>query len=597
MSLSASWTARSVGLLSRTTDEARRLALALGTVKSAVRVVDRSMPKMSVDWAAVDDEGHSMSYTDFANHAIRINPGPILDTAIDHATALDVGIGFGLHEASHSQESRDRYKYLIKREQRPGAFERSDPSTVEVPAFEPMRVAAYLWNLVEDVRIEQVTGRNWPGFVPYFRAVLKYMWTQMRRKHELPTEYAPDIAARLRTVFLACRYPRQFSPTDETLVAEVAWWQAWQHDYLTDAVDTPTTIQRGLDHLAEDAETAKELEDNKAAERREREAGERLKNQIDRLIREGVKGSYTICIDEQGEVVPLDAETAEEVDKLVREGLVEVKTVVRAPGANIAPVFLSRPEETPASRRAYLGKPDATTEALRAALVFRPSAPQHDQKLLKSGRMDDQELYRWALGDYRVFSERVIEAKPDAFIGLLCDVSGSMYGRKLETAQRLAQLLVWALHDQEGVETAVWAHTADIGSGNSADVFRVWAKGDPMSRLGLLGTLDNGNNRDGTALETVCAEVAQAEQPEKVVVVLSDGIPSGNGYGGSPAMDHVRAVTRWAAQRGVRCIQIAIDPYDLRPEQQSRMYGDSWIGYTSEQALPKQLAALLSRYV
>jgi hypothetical protein len=616
--LSGWWAERTHRALGTTTDKARRLALALGAIKSVIRVVDRSLPPMSVDWASVDDAGKGMSYTDFKGHAIHVNPAAMLDEGIDHGDALDVSLGFALHEASHSQESRDRYKYLVKREvyERPKArpdtaedmeYRRvlANPNTVfdkatgratkEVPAFEPMRIAAYLWNLVEDVRIEQVTGRNWPGFAPYFGRVLRYMWTEMRKKHEVPTEYGSKLQDRLRVVYLACRYPKRFSPTDETLVAEVAWWQAWQHDYLSDTVDTPTTIQRGLDHLAEDEATAEELQREVDAEKAERAAGERLKAQIDRLIREGIPGGYEMCVTEQGEVVPLDAETAEEVRKLVREGLIEVRTVVSTPGVSNAPVLVSKPEETPASRRAYVGKPDATTEALRAALVFRPSAPQYDQKLLKSGHMDDEELYRWGVGDYRVFSERVIESKPDVFLGLLIDSSGSMCdGYKLETAQRLAQQLVWSTHDQEGVEVAVWAHTADT-SASSADIYRIWQKGDPMSRLGIIDDIDHLNNRDSQSVEWCATQVALAEQPEKVLIVLSDGQPQANGLGGRPAQLAVRDVVRWAAGRGVRVIQVAIGR-DLRPDEQARMYPE-WIPYSNDAMLPRQLGALLGRFV
>ena len=151
--LSGRWAERHHRALGHSTEDAVRLAIALGAVRSIVRVVDRTVPPLQVDWAAHDPEAavKSMSYTDFQNGQIRINPGPILDKGLDHGQALDVAAGFGLHEASHSQESRDRYKHLVRQERHPNG-----KSMHEVPAFSPMRVAAYLWNLVEDVRIERL---------------------------------------------------------------------------------------------------------------------------------------------------------------------------------------------------------------------------------------------------------------------------------------------------------------------------------------------------------------------------------------------------------------------------------------------------------
>ena len=427
---------------------------------------------MSVAWAAVGkDEGGrplSLSYTDMANGRIALNPLPVLaltpvDGRIgggisgDAGKAIDVVSGFALHEASHGMHSRDRYKDLIM----PGGVSGS-LNVNDRPAFRPMRVAAYLWNLVEDVRIEAATSHDWPGFAPYFDAVLDWVWTDMRERHDLPTFYGTTVANKMKVVFLACRYPHVELPGVDP--AEIAWWKAWQADYLADRTDVRETIKRGLDHLGEDEATKAEMEQMGADEKREEAAGERFRAQIDRLMREGITGTFEVCIGHEGEMRPLTAQEAEGVDKLIREGLMVITPVIVGEGANCAEIRVSKPEETPESRRAYIGKPDATVEALRAALVFRQALPRYDIKLQKSGELDDTELHRWSMGDNRLFTERVIEGRPDTFVGLLVDLSGSMaFGNKLPTAQRLARTM-WALQDQESVETRVWCHTADVGA-------------------------------------------------------------------------------------------------------------------------------------
>lgn len=599
MTLSSAWAGSTEHRMGRASDKTVRLALALGAVKSLVRVVDRHVPAMSVDWARVDEEAivRSMSFSDLRGGRMFINPLPVVDGRLDHGAALDVVSGFALHKASHSQESRDRYEVLIRKEKHRNRVNGHNKEWItEVPAFEPMRIAAYLWNVVEDVRIEQVTSGYWPGFAPYFDAVLDYMWADMREHHELPVEYGPDVAGKLKTVFLSCRYPSQAALLPEPMQPEVAWWTTWQHDYLSDRVDTAATIQRALDHLAEDKATKKELDQMAAEEAKERARGEKMRAQIERLIREGVEGAYGVCITHEGEVIPLDAETADAVDKLVREGLIEHKTIIKAVGCSNPPIRVRKPEETPESKRAYVGRPNAQSAALRAALVFRNSAPQHDIKLLKSGSLDDEELYRWGMGDYRVFSERVVEAKPDVVMGLLCDISGSMRGQKLQTTQRLAQLLTWAVHDQEGIQTQVWAHTADVDD-TASEVYRIWERGDPLSRLGLISTLPHMNNADGFAIGEVVRQMMDVDQPERVLIVLADGQPSAHGYGGQPAFNHIRSVVRWAATRNVRVIQVAIDDY-LEMEDQIAMFGaENVLPYESDAALPRQLTQLMSRYL
>lgn len=572
-----------------TKDLATRLALAMTPVASIVRVVDNSTPPLTVEWSSVerDEKGvaSAMSYTNFGRNKIAINPVPIIEAAdgtLDDATAIDVVSGFGMHEASHAQYTKALWPVLVH-----------DEGGKEVPSFRPMRIAVYLLNLVEDVRIEYLTGKKWPGFIAYFEAVLDYMW----ERHAEPTEepkYA-KMAERLRTVYFACRYPDRWQERlGATESAEVAWWQAWQADYLEDRVDAAETIRRGLEHLAEDPETQREMSGMEAEERKQEKAEDNIRKLIEQWMKEGVEGAPAVCIGEDGELQPLDAETAERVRQLIREQLSEERTPHPDEGARNPAIHVRKPEETAESRRAFIGRPNATVEAMRAALVFRAAAPEHTIKLQKSGQIDDEELYRFGMGDMRVYSERIVETKPEVLFGLLVDGSGSMWGEKLKTAQELAQVLIWALHDADGVETKVWYHTGDTDETEAADIYRLWERGDPMSRLGLINTLEHANNYDSIAIGYCVKEMKDAAQPQKVLVVLSDGIPAGTNYGGTQAQSHVRAVVEWARNLGIEVIQIAIDPA-MDKARQARMFR-TWIPYTSTADLPKQLTRVLERF-
>lgn len=611
--LSSYWAGSSHRALSAGGSVTARLAIALTPVRSIIRVVDDSRPPMAVDWCKVGNDAKgkplSMSYTDFTGSRIAVNPLPIIENKLSAAAQIDVVAGFALHEASHSKHSRDRWKYLIKKE-----WDRYSKRESDVPAFQPMRVASYLWNLVEDVRIEAATSRDWRGFAPYFDNLLDWMWTDHLEEDisRKGVGYGPKVEDKLRLVFAACRFPDKAKalahaeskiPGSENVPAEVEWWQAWQRDYLSDVTDVPTTLKRGLDHLAEDPAAKQEMEQMVKDEKAERLKGEKLRAQIERLMKEGVGNAPSFCITEDGEVRPLTSAETEAVDKLVKEGLVTATPIITHRGSAKPEIRVSKPVETPSSRRAYVGRPDASTEALRAALVFRSERPRYDVKLQRSGELDDEELYRFGLGDDRLFSQHMIESVPDTYFGLLVDLSGSMmdghgdgYTSKLDTAQRLAQLFLWAAHDMEGVTSAVWGHTGDYEHGQGSDIYRLWEPGDPLSRLGLVSELGHGNNYDGYAIAYCADRMRTAEQPQKVLIVLSDGYPLGSNYGGHEAQNHMRNVCIWARSQGVEVIQIAIAD-EMRPVDQARMFGEgNYILYVNEKQLPRDLTKILGRF-
>jgi hypothetical protein len=335
-----------------------------------------------------------------------------------------------------------------------------------------------------------------------------------------------------------------------------------------------------------------------AAEAAERERGEQIRMQLERLLNEGIPG-MGVCITSEGEVIPVGAKEYEKISQLLREKLESVKPLFTDSNNQCAQMVVTKPEETAASRRAYVGKPTPLVDALRSALVFRQIGTRYDLKLRREGEIDDEELWRLAAGDERVFSERVIEGRPECLIGMLVDLSGSMEGPHLATAQRLAQTMLWALYGQDGVETQVWGHTGDVGDvgdGGGSSVYRLWEPGDPMSRLGLISALPHGNNYDGFAIAHCIKQMIPAPQEQKVLIVLSDGYPAGSGYGGIPAQNHMRMVSDWGRRQGVETIQIAIDDA-MRLDDQARMFGHgNFIPYTTDAALPRELTKLLDRF-
>jgi hypothetical protein len=571
----SSWWAKDVYKGFSTNNEvANKLALVLQAVRTTIRVVDDTVPALTVSWA-----NNEMSYTDFKKHKIAINPAPVSDHTIEDGQAVDITTGFALHEASHSQYSREPYQTILQ------------PTPLR-----PLQIAGMLLNFVEDIRIEAATTDKFPGFAGYFEKSLDWAWGKSQA--HLPAEWGPTLGEKMNAILAIIRFPEgPATLTHPSFADEIPWWTNWRDDYLAERVNARDTIQRGLDRLREDAKTKEEMESMEGDEKAAEKAGEELKKLLDKMTAKGLKELKIRGTDAGTEIgEEIDAGTMDTVETLLTEGLQEEKVFIRTQnGRGNPPLYVRHPSETPESRSRYIGKPKPMLGRLKAALVFRQELPRYTTRLLKSGNLDEEELWRWAANDYRVFNEEVIAGRPQTQLSLLVDMSGSMWGEKLNTAQELAQLFIWALKDMEGVETRVFGHTGDLGT-IACEVYKLWEPGEPMTRLGLITAMEHSQNYDGHAIAWCAKEVLDRGQPEeqRILFVLSDGYPAASGYGGSEGQQHVREVVNWAESHGVHVIQIAIDP-SVEPSRQARMFKE-FIQFTSLEEVPKQLTRMLAKY-
>jgi nitric oxide reductase activation protein len=144
------------------------------------------------------------------------------------------------------------------------------------------------------------------------------------------------------------------------------------------------------------------------------------------------------------------------------------------------------------------------------------------------------------------------------------------------------------------VETKVYGHTGDVKDTNT-EMYELWRTGDPHERLGLIDTIEHIQNYDGYAIDWCAKEILSRgdEDEQRVILVLSDGLPEGTGYHGITAQKHVRDVVDWAEKKGVQVIQIAIDS-GMDSTRQAVMFKE-YIPFKDFNTLPQQLGKLLAK--
>jgi hypothetical protein len=589
-SLSSYWNPWSKSSAKWAGDIDTRVAIAMRAVQSTVRVIDDSGKRMTVAPSTTYDK--TVAFTDFDNSRIVISAKPIADKKLNEGQAIDVMTGYGLHEASHSKYTRQ----VIN----------------SIDNLTPKGTAGFLSNIAEDVRIERLTGEEFPGFAPYFDKANDYVWPEVKP----PKEYGPDLTSKCNAAVAICKWPDKTKPIAKEYPEEFEWWSNWINEYKPDGSNLREQVEKALAHLR----NAEEDEESKPDPKSESGSGGKAAEQMDEeekreaTVRQDLDAAISDFMERNGvrkfcshdipDADQLDAlgGSVEQVDRLIREELTKDKVEIKTPnGAMEAPVYASKPEEDANSKAAFNPKSDPVLALYKAALVFRPVDPHWSVKLQREGEMDDDELWRWAADDWRIFEERQIPKDAKARVGLLVDISGSMYGGKLEAAIKMARLFVEALNSIHGVTPYVWAHTGDVHEDGSF-VYRIYEPGDPITRLGLLDTLEHANNYDGHAIAWVCERIQEASLPDeqKLLIVLSDGLPSGGmGYGGHEGQQHVRiAVDDAQKAKNIRVLQIAID-MSVDEARQSRMF-DEFIPFKpgdSLDSVPKRLTRWLEKAI
>ena len=587
----------------------RKLSIAQQAVQSTIRVVDSHERRLRVQLADRDHKERMeveaaagkwgpTSMTDFGTQDIYVSACALVDPEIEQGDGIDITTGFALHEASHAQYSEDNFH------------------AIEQPTrLEPLGVAGFLYNIAEDVRIEANTSEEFPGFEAYFEKTLEYMWDEFVSENA-PTEYGPDLQNKLNAAIASVKWPTEYKPMvddagDAELSAEFDWWRQWSDDFVAGSITARKALVKAIDHLAEDPKTKKEMDERAAQEKADeldkKHIGEALAKAMGKMegVIKGCSSTESGVHDPHLDKGALKSEEAERVNGFSEEQYREESTMhTQIPSGSGGPetIVSLHPKENDYSKSMYTPPPNGLIHKTRAAFLLRPSAREWTDRLRKNGAVDEDEIWRGGAGDMRMFEQRYVESTPDTSIALLIDQSGSMMGSKLEAAVQAATLVHHCVKDMRGVDVRAYSHTADgrdCGYGNAV-VYRLWEKGEPLSRLGIALEREPHNNYDGYAIGWVVEDMLKNSTPDqqKIMFVFSDGLPAASsGYGGEWGMNHVRQVVDWAKRKGVEIVQIAIDPYGLKEEHQKVMF-DHYVMYDHArglEALPGQLVSLMKK--
>ena len=214
-----------------------------------------------------------------------------------------------------------------------------------------------------------------------------------------------------------------------------------------------------------------------------------------------------------------------------------------------------------------------------------------ERGLLMGSRIDHTAYYR---NDGKIFTKR---NRPNdeisLAVGILVDMSGSMCGERIRTAQAMT-LVVYDFCKSLNIPVTIYGHDTTYGNTVNLYSFAEFDSVDGKDKYRLMNIHDGGSNRDGCAVRFVAEKLYRRSEDCKLFIVVSDGQPADGGYYGTAAELDLQGIRKEYTNKGITFLAAAIG--DDKPAIK-RCYGEgSFLDITDLKEFPMTIAKLIARY-
>lgn len=183
----------------------------------------------------------------------------------------------------------------------------------------------------------------------------------------------------------------------------------------------------------------------------------------------------------------------------------------------------------------------------------------------RRGYIDPNKLWKVGVGDENIFKRKDPPKLSDCAVYELIDGSGSMsdmayrqnntYVNKLISALTTASIMEEALKGLASTKVTIFR--AGFGGHVEHTVIKDFGQKPYGSRcFDAMGVVSPSNgNMDGFSIRIAAMDLAKRPEKNKILLVLSDGLPSAY-HSNKAAMDDVRSAAKWARMHGITVISI-----------------------------------------
>lgn len=463
-------------------------------------------------------------------------------------------------------------------------------------------VKKFIFNVLEDERIEEELGSDKPGLVRFLEKVKYYYFDTLYLKSTTAEKRRVKMneAEKLLDIFLSIvRYPKYL--TEDIMEDYGDILMEIKEKIVPLPKNTKGTITASeeiyllLKEKYKDLLNQEESPENKD-EKKEGSGGKSGKSDdFDSMLSKFLKKAEGLAMDpkygkDKDSVSPSLAGTEVssslkgESGKMIAqdiEGLVEK-------GSTRDILFLKEKDNKPRYQDHYNNISKYIT-AIRKSIKGHCRNYELIHRGCRSGILDTDKLAEAYQGVPCVYLRKGEVKTSKVSVCILIDESGSMYGEKIYRARDTAILLNEALKDLPGVELFIYGHTGDSFYSGTTEI-RVYREPGYTPKYSLGSIDERRENRDGRAIEEVAFRVRKQTKEQVLYFIISDGEPSADSYRGEFAINDTRDSVLRTEKLGFNIIQICVDEcYDP-----SKMF-KNYLIMTDLNSLAVDLAKLIKK--
>jgi hypothetical protein len=550
----------------------------------------------------------------------------------DNDDKLDVVAGLSIHEKLHLVHTQPLIKWERKKR------------TDEYLSGAESKLLHNIGNIIEDEYIEAQLAKSHAGYVNYIQKVKEHYFDKHGEKIEKCKDPFGDV---LNTLLALVRYPQAIDGDRKKKHAKhIQFFVRALKDGLKSRENTFTCINALYDYMRQlakkQAEESKDVDEEGMMKRASEKLDEILESyeetgHRDELSDEDVKTMLEKLLSDEKKMAERhdrygESRVMEEGTEAMASELVDYEKAMgtisddlqkaiadledsdyseehwkkdKALGLRVGTKITWRNQKSTMDREKEnytdgMREMKSAISGLKRRIDLYGDTKIHTIRNQKRGRLDKKMLHKIPLGRSDLFKNVVIDEDKPLDVCLLVDESGSMGYHKMKHARDTAIALREALKDNQALSLWVFGHTADgyEWDGKGTTNMSVYWSPTYKSQLDAMGSMRaRSENRDGMAILASADRVKQ-ESPSssnnKLMIVISDGEPSADGYRADTAQNHTKKVVKHLEGQGWNIIQIGIS--GAREWAMDKMF-TNWIYVDDSSQLPNKVSRVIRKVI